>query len=401
MTPDFEPPVYGESNPPREQPLTCDASALPAPTPLKRLSNEHYRNSIEFLFNDSVFAPAVSEAMASNFSRLPPDRDTGQTFDSMDQRLTEEHVNVHFDMADALATGVSATPDRLTALAGACAGESNLSVECAESFIAQFGRRVFRRPLTDGEATRMLELRGDGSDPAAILGNMVFSFLMAPQFLYVFEDAGEAVEGDDRLSWLTPWELASRLSFTFWQGPPDDALLDAVASGAFDDDEGYATYARQIVEDPRSELFVRSFFDQWYRIPEAVEFPNDPIFNTIARDVDVGPGLYGEMRAEAHALIDEFARGDGAYRDLLTTPMVMTDSARLAGIYEVETWDGMSAPPQASTSPRPGILTRSAVLLATGTTNPILRGAFLRKEILCDELEVPPDLPSEALKSLG
>ncbi|MEM6533206.1 MAG: DUF1592 domain-containing protein [Myxococcota bacterium] len=395
LEPDFETDSLPDLSSSR---LICDTNALPAPTPLKRLSNAHYRNSLTFLFSAPALQAPLATALATDFTRLPPDRDTGQTFASMDQRLTEEHVNVQFDLADGLASGVASTPERRVALAGTCAEEAPLSTECVDGFIRGFGRRAFRRPLSDEEVERFAELRGDGLDPAEILGNLVFSFLMAPQFLYVFEDAGQPLSGRPNITELTPWELASRLTFTFWQSPPDDSLLDAVASGAFETDEGYTNSARQIIEDPRSTTFVRSFFDQWFKIPEAVEFPNDPIFNTVSRDVNVDAGLYVEMRAEAHTLIDEFMENDRSYRDLLTTPMVMTQSQRLAEIYEVEAWDGSSEPPVATAAPRPGILTRSAVLLATGTTNPILRGAFLRREILCDDLEVPPDLPSEAFQ---
>lgn len=385
---------------PLEQPLRCDPGTTPAAQPVKRLSNVQYRNSIRQLFADQLFDADVAAAMSAHADRLPRDRDTGQTFAAMDQRLTEGHVDVHFNLADSLASAVVSSPERREALAGACANGSPISEACVESFVRSFGRRVFRRPLDEIEVQNLVELRELSTEPQPLLGDVVFSFLMAPQFLYVLEDRGEAIEGAPNILRLTPWEVASRLTFTFWGSPPDEAVLDAVEAGAFDSEDGYEEQVRLVLQDPRADSFVRSFFDQWFEIPDAVDFPDDPIFAAVAEGVEVDSSLYLEMRNEAHALIEEMVWNETrSYRDLLTSSEVRTSSPRLAELYQVEPWDGVSPPPEASaSSPRPGLLTRSAVILATGTTNPILRGAFVRKEILCDELEVPADLPSEAFQ---
>src|SRR6185503_306872 len=65
--------------------------------------------------------------------------------------------------------------------------------------------------------------------------------------------------------------------------------------------------------------------------------------------------------------------------------------ARLAQIYGVKAWDGVAAPPAFPAGQRPGLLTR-ALFLSTGTANtrPIMKGLFIRKNVLCDDIPPPP-----------
>jgi hypothetical protein len=65
--------------------------------------------------------------------------------------------------------------------------------------------------------------------------------------------------------------------------------------------------------------------------------------------------------------------------------------ARLAKIYGVGAWDGVAAPPLLPSGQRPGLLTR-ALFLASGSANtrPILKGVFIRKNILCNDIPPPP-----------
>jgi predicted nucleic acid-binding Zn ribbon protein len=66
-------------------------------------------------------------------------------------------------------------------------------------------------------------------------------------------------------------------------------------------------------------------------------------------------------------------------------------SAELASLYGVAAWDGVSEPPVFVAGQRPGLLTR-ALFLSTGSPNtrPIMKGVFIRKNILCDAIPPPP-----------
>ena len=55
--------------------------------------------------------------------------------------------------------------------------------------------------------------------------NVVVMLLMSPRFANHLELAGTPISGREDYLALDPYEIASRLSYTFWQTLPDDALL--------------------------------------------------------------------------------------------------------------------------------------------------------------------------------
>jgi hypothetical protein len=99
------------------------------------------------------------------------------------------------------------------------------------------------------------------------------------------------------------------------------------------------------------------------------------------------------MIDEVLDLIDYYTWTDPVgLSEILTTDHVFARTDDLAELYGVPVWDGTSTPPALPAGERPGALTRAA-FLATGTamTRPIMRGVFVRTNILCDELPPPPD----------
>jgi hypothetical protein len=75
----------------------------------------------------------------------------------------------------------------------------------------------------------------------------------------------------------------------------------------------------------------------------------------------------------------------------LTTDSSLNRGPDLAKIYGVPPWDGVSAPPAFSGGQRPGLLTR-ALFVSSGSANtrPIMKGVFIRRRILCDDIPPPP-----------
>src|SRR5690606_34772789 len=104
----------------------------------------------------------------------------------------------------------------------------------ADSFIRTVGRRAFRRPLTEAEVTTYkglydigVTVSGDQSDFVKGASLVVEGLLQSPNFLY-------RTELEPVGSPLTPYEIASKLSFWLLGASPSDALLDRAAQGALD-----------------------------------------------------------------------------------------------------------------------------------------------------------------------
>lgn len=156
------------------------------------------------------------------------------------------------EAAAALATG---SPEALAAL---------YDGTDAADFVRTFGRRAFRRPLTDEEAARYEELFATGealygagfANGAALV---IRGMLQSPHFLYRTElgAAGEPLSG---------YEAAAKLSFWLLGTTPSDALLDAAAAGELDGADGLEAAARTMLEAPAALDVMRDFHGQLYHL---------------------------------------------------------------------------------------------------------------------------------------
>lgn len=365
--------------------------------PLRRLSEAQYRNTLR-----DLFAPGgidVTVVAADELDRIPVD-DAGSTFHILDVRVSEQHAQAYYRLADALAGTVAYDEANLAAVAGDCALEATASDACIDAFLDDFGLRVYRRPLDSAERDHYHALAGEQPDGAQAFRSIVFSMLLTPQFLYHVEVVGD---GDDTQFDLGGYELASRLSFHFWQSMPDAELFAAAADGSILTDEGYAAQLDRVFGDPRTQVTVDRFYDEWLQLGWLTMFPATPAFATFAEGTTIGDPDADHLVAaqdEIHALARHFTFEDeGTLADLLLTDLSFTQSPHLAALYGVEPWDGVSELPRMPAG-RGGLLTRVGFLL-TGNheTHPVHRGSAVRKRIMCQELEPPnpADLPPGSL----
>lgn len=389
-------PTGDPNGPPPERPrFPCDPSARGnSPTPLRRLSNTQYENTVVALFAGVPGLDAREEAR-SGLAKLPPDSaSTG--FMGMDARLSDRHAEAYYDVADALAGAISGDEDHIRAIFGACAAGTALpSATCLSAFLDDFGRRAFRRPLTAEERTRYLGLDDGSRDRQELLRSLLFSLLLAPQFLYQVEVEGP-VNGTSLA--LDPYAIAARLAYHFWQGPPDAALLQAAADGRLSTTQGYRSEVERVFADPRTEATVGTFYREWLQLGTLTSFRTTAGFTAFAAGEGVDEPEADHLAAAAQE-VEELARhftfsAPGRLRDLWLTDLSFTRSPYLAHLYGVAPWDGQSEPIHLDPSERAGILTRVGMLV-TGThnTHPIHRGAVVRKRILCTTLTAPS--PSE------
>ena len=264
---------------------------------------------------------------------------------------------------------------------------------CLRSFAQTLLSRAERRPIATADIDQALAAVESLNGLERVEG-LVFRTLMNPDFLYRFENRGQA-QGE-RLA-LTPHELASRLSFHFWGAPPDDALLAAANDGSLASEAGYEQQVDRLLDDPRAVATRAEFFGEWLHL-ERGGFAESPRLGVLADSIDT-TGLAEEMSQEVHDLIElHLERGDG-WSEILRSPLSTAKSERLAAIYDVPVWDGESEPAELPADERSGLLTRAGMLYTPdGSTNPFRRGAFLRRTILCDTVLPPPtDLPPDAL----
>ncbi len=348
-----------------------------------RLSYLEYDRSVSSLLGTNVQPSALFPAEQPNLG--PFDSGASRTFN---ERLLQEVVLA----AERLAAEAVADEPRYLALVGC----SPTAADCRDAFLQRFGRRAYRRPLSDAEFARFRALFDGGADLIASgdafrdgVQLVVEATLQSAKFLYRAE-RGSGLS-DDVGPLLDGFEVATRLSFLFWGEGPDDALLDAAADGRLATPEGIAEQAERLAADARLRDRLHDFHERWFQMDGLAAAEKD-----VATYPNFGPALVASMRAETTAFFDEILLArNGAVVELLTSRFGAVD-ANLAGVYGLEGSFGTTPspfefPPEA---PRAGLLTRAAFLTghssAATRTSPILRGVFVLDRLLCQHVPPPP-----------
>jgi Protein of unknown function (DUF1592)/Protein of unknown function (DUF1588)/Protein of unknown function (DUF1595)/Protein of unknown function (DUF1585) len=382
----------------------CDPSRELATAPLRRLTQRQYVNTVRDLVL-RTFGPSEGDVISSELSgalaliaadeRAKFPEDLHGSYRRLDQRVQQAHVDAYFETGAEVAKALT-RDSRLTTLLGACAddADSETATACVRSFIERFGALVFRRPLAPDEVDFYFTFYAPstGIDPAGI-ADVITGLLNAPHFLY-FVEHGQDEAGATNTYELTSYELASRLSYHFWDTMPDQRLSDLAETGELLGEDVYRGEVERLWSDARTHTTIMEFFREWLKLEELPELDrnNDTaVFQNFSGPNLPTPDLRQSAEDEVLALLDYFTwQKPSGMDEIFLTQGVFTRSPELAAIYGSEVWDGSSVPPTFPES-RPGILTRAA-FLATGTpsTRPIMKGYFIRKNILCDEVPPPP-----------
>jgi hypothetical protein len=395
----------GGTNPPGSPEFACDPSAAAVEAPLRRLSTTQYKNSLASLaswaLGDGAVGAQIMGTLGETLRSLPEDRrepvpqDLHGSYRRLDQTLQQEHVDGFFAAGVAMGNALSA---HLGALVGPCATDADASNDgtCLDQFIQRFGSRALRRPLDASEVAFYKSVYGANVAPdAQAYADVVGVMLNSPQFLYFTEHGGAAVAGRTGVYELSAFELASRLSYQFWDTMPDDALWKAASDGSLLDPVVYQHEVDRIFADPRTRPALSRFVADWLKVedlPALEAHAQDAVFRSFAGQDMPRAELRQQMIDDVLDTVDYYVwTRKGSMNDLLTTNASLNKGADLAKIYGLPAWDGVSTPPSFAEGARPGLLTR-ALFLTSGSANtrPIMKGVFIRRDVLCDEIPPPP-----------
>lgn len=349
------------------------SSLRPGPTPLRRLTRSQYDNTVRDLFGADVVPGAT---FPENAVRIGFSND--YELNSLDPGGAEGIM----DAAEAVTAQVVPQLAQLTDCDPVSEGED----VCFDAYLSGLVGRVYRRPLEADEGETLRELfamsRAD-NDYGDAVGMTLRAALQSPQFLYLHE-TGDPSTNSGGVVRLSDWEMASRLSYLFWNTMPDPALELAASAGALHTPSQIEEQARRMVAAPRARETVRRFHLEWLQL--------QGLRQTSKEDEAFSDELQGSMQQEA-ARFAEYVTfdGPGDLRTLLTSPSTMADG-ELAEFYGVEGTSDWSLV-QLDPTQRAGLLTQSGFLAKhahPGRTSPVLRGKFVRREVLCDNVPSPP-----------
>lgn len=352
---------------------------------MHRLSNIEYDNTVRALLGTEL-RPA--EAFI---------HEEAEGFDNIAEALSmsPRQVEGYFNAGKMLAAEVFAS-EALRERIVACALDAQ-DRSCAESSIADFGRRAFRRPLEPAELDWLLAVYQQaldlGESPDGAMQHVVHVTLSAPQFLYRIEfdpDPSDSVPHP-----LNAYELASRLSYALWSSMPDESLFALAESGELLSPAVLEAEVDRMLDDEQAEILAVNFAGQWLggrRLAQHVASPTVyPSWNE---------ELAQAMRREMELYFMEFLKGDLPYTDFLKADFNFVNPA-LAEHY------GMASPAgtgfervENTTDARNGLLGLAGFLTHTSRetrSSPIIRGKWILDAAWCVSLKVPPDLVIEPL----
>ncbi len=372
--------------------ITCMAKE-PGVSPLIKLSTVQYRNTVRDLLAASGIGDIVQD-VETTLSSIPSDT-LVDSFRGLDARVSMEHVQGYLDVGRAVGDALASSPSALEQAAGSCALEDSLSDGCARDFLAGFLPLVYRRPVDDDDIDEYLELNDGGRSPAEAIRAMVVVAMSSPRFVNHFEIDGTASATSADLLQLTSFEIASRLSYTFWQTMPDEELFNTAGDGSLATEEGFERQLKRVFDDPRTRQTLWQFWNEWMKFERFTGFETArPAFAALTEDTNLGAeghDYYGDMVQEIRDLTELYTfERDATIEDLLLTNVSVTQSDDLAALYGVEAYSGSGQFPTLPEDTRVGLFQRAALLVSNlEQTNPFHRGAFIRRAVLCDDLPEP------------
>jgi hypothetical protein len=341
----------------------ANAPTGPYAVPLQRIDDTQYSAIIAELFGSSV---VVQNPFPSPLTGYP------YTTYSAANPMGEEQVKAAFDAAESVAIQVAD-------MVPACTANET---SCANDYLGKLATRALRRPPSADELAVLIGAYNGARKTMSYQESVaigVEALLQMPQFLYLLENQPVPPSTSAPLSGP---ELAQRMALLYWNGLPDQTLLDQAASGALADPSNRAAQAKRMLQDPRAHAVITDFLQQWMSIRG---------FRADVHTPDVQDALDEEMRRDIDAAL---TAGDGL-TDLLTSRETFVNSVleKFYGLASTSAgptdWHKVQMDPQQ----RVGILTHPILMakFAHGQiASPIFRGKFIRTMVMCDDIAPPP-----------
>jgi hypothetical protein len=258
----------------------------------------------------------------------------------------------------------------------------------ARTCLQRFATRAWRRPVTDAELDRYMQIMeaelAAGEPFRAAYRSSLVAMLTSKNFYYLEE--GSAAE---RRATVNDWELASRLSYFLWSSLPDEELFTLAQQGTLHRPEVLRSQVARMYADPRISRFTDSFPRQWLQLHRVGAFAPDA---NLYPDYD--KWLETSMVLETTGYFGEVFSQNLPLREFLVSDWTMLNP-RLATHY------GLPRPaaiPLQRTALRPedhrgGLLTQASILSLTsdGTRHrPVHRGVWISEAIFARTPPPPP-----------
>lgn len=269
-------------------------------------------------------------------------------------------------------------------------GETISADQAAEQVLKRFLLRAYRRPPSQSELARTLDQyyhsRESGQGFEAAIKQVLQAVLISPKFLLRIE-AGHDTDQPFRIS---PWELASRLSYFLWASMPDDELFDLASRKKLYETNVLTQQIQRMLADPKANTLGDVFAAQWLGFQHVgTRIWLDPIDNPWCTDT-----LMTAMRNESSMFFMSLLRDNQPIRRLIDADYTFVNQELATTLYG---WDGIEGEQMRRVRfddpNRGGILGQGSILALTSNykeTSPVKRGNYILETVLGTPPPPPP-----------
>lgn len=365
---------------PSSQAAEADASMVVG---VRRATESQYRNAIADIFSPEIVVNA----------RFEPDPriDGLLAIGANDASISAAGFQGYFAAAESIAAQVLSEDGREEFLDCRIRNPGSMNESCAEEFLSQYGRLLYRRPLTEEELESRVRLvekgTGQAEDLYSGLRLGLVSLLTSPEFLFRVE---RAITNDDGQLELDAYSRAARISYLFWDAPPDAKLLEAAEEGELMNERGLRRQVARYAESDRVQDGVRAFFSDLLQLD---------LFDNLNKDTTQYPKFSGAVASSAKeqtlkVVVDLLGAQRRDYRDIFTSRETFINR-ELGAIYKVpfasnDEWVRYTFDEASGQS---GVLTQvsfTSLFSHPGRTSPTKRGAAINEMFLCQTIPQPP-----------
>lgn len=275
-----------------------------------------------------------------------------------------------------------------------CLQAAQVDGPCIQTTIETLTEELYRGPAPQEHRDGLVALFSQAqtaTDTDRAIQTVVQAMLTSPRFLFRQELGEPSDDGSEAT--LTSYEVASALSYTLTDGPPDAELTAAARDDALHTPEQVEAQARRLLalqgDDPTGMVaFVRELagvqdFALLQKDPETF-----PEFDATAQQA-----VLADFEATVGALLGS---DEPTLERLLTSRefVVSPPTAQLMGWDDPQQYADAAELVEIDELGRQGLLTHPAIL---GTyafeteTNPVARGHFVSDKLLCIPVPPPPE----------
>jgi hypothetical protein len=342
---------------------SCNQGASLAHARLSLISDDQYRNIVRDVFG-VLFPPTVDVTAPPSGSGNYPYNENAQ--------VETTTVQAYLRAADQVAALMSSFPPCTT----------SVDASCMEQFLRAKLPLAWRRPVTDAEIAGLIAI----FDSAAMDGQTrqvqltMEGALIHPAFLYRSEIGTGAATATGKVS-LSPYELASAVSFALLNSSPDTALWAAAQDSSITHPAVLAAQVSRLMGLPAVQANLQKKVSYYLNF-EVVPF--------VTKDATAYPsyaGLKDTLYQSSQLFLKDIV-WSGHFGDLFTTRRIYANEA-MAAAYGLPAVSGTSLQPVTTTGDAysAGVLTQPALLLSSNKNavgdDVIHRGLWVYYNLLC------------------